>query len=143
MGKRGIIDLSELPQYLPCSEALWEAPNAASWKAFLNMQPQRANDALFSTCLHSVLADEPVQADLSVFGKKLCAQGIGRLLSDLKQLDIVQAPDLLQVGAFSDAQGRMKEKLLHGLDALRKSLSNPSSITGLIHHKHIDLSLVP
>lgn len=133
-GKRGIIDVTELPTFLPCTEPLWDIPCSSTWNLKDTML-LTANNAHLATQLQSILAENRVEANLSLFAKKLCAQVIGRLIWDFKKMYTFPEPSLLGSDFFMDAQNRTKTKLLRGLDELRKSLSNPLSINGVIHHK--------
>ena len=137
-GRRGIVELSQLPKRMPCSEEIWEASTPAAWKSLSKTRPHLAKGALFSCCARSVIAGNAAPDDLSIFGKKLTAQFISRLLWDVKLSQSVERSHGFELGLefLSDAHSRTKSRLLRGLDGLRKSLSSPSTVTGLIHHKY-------
>jgi hypothetical protein len=87
--KRGAVDLPELPHQLPCAEPLWDAPSSAAWAALYVRLSPTARGASTAKMLRNLLAGRGVPDDLPAWSKRLCAQSIGRLLWDIKQLDIM------------------------------------------------------
>lgn len=136
--RRGAVDLAELPTRLPCPEAVWEAPSAPAWNALRTHHSDRTMNASLPEALQKTLAAGvlPEQnTDLPPWGKRLCAQVIGRLLWDLKQLQIMSMSDFLGMKSLFAAQRQTKSALLHGLDKLADSMNTPGSIAELINYK--------
>lgn len=136
--RRGAVDLAELPTRLPCPEAVWEAPSAPAWNALRTHHSDRTMNASLPDALQKTLAAGvlPEQnTDLPPWGKRLCAQVIGRLLWDLKQLQIMSMSDFLGMKSLFAAQRQTKSALLHGLDKLADSMNTPGSIAELINYK--------
>jgi hypothetical protein len=135
--RRGAVDLSELPQQLPCLEALWEAASATAWCALRS----RIHESSFSPILSEVLKtaspmSQSRELTLGSWAKRLCAQVVGRLLWDLKQLEVVTMPE--HVGLLSslpDAHRQSKQDLLVVLRNLFEMTASPSSTAESITHK--------
>jgi Fungal specific transcription factor domain len=133
--RRGAVDLNELPPRLPCADSLWEAPSGNAWLALRSRLGQNAMGVSFSTVIGAALASKPVPEQVSSWGKRLCAQVIGRLLWDLKQLEIISLRHCLGLASLSSAQQQPKASLLLALDNLLKSMDNPISTIDLISYK--------
>jgi hypothetical protein len=133
--RRGAVDISELPSRLPCAEPLWDAPSAQAWAALYGRLSLIARGALLAETLRATLAGKTIDDDLPAWSKRLCAQAIGRLLWDLKQLDIMSTSQFLQLPSMSAAQAHTKGVLLQGLDSLCESICRPHSTAELIHYK--------
>lgn len=134
--RRGAVDLAELPDKLPCSESLWEAPSAQAWNVLRSHLPGDKSNASFPDALRDNLAGK-THRGLTAWGKRLGAQVIGRLLWDLKQLQIMSMPDFLGLTSLLSAQHQSKTALLDGLDRLTESMASPGSIADLINYKYI------
>jgi hypothetical protein len=134
--RRGAVDLSELPQRLPCADSVWEAPSANAWAALQSRLGPSAMAPTSSSVITAVLAGKPVPTHVSSWGKRLCAQIIGRLLWDLKQLEIISMRDCMGLSSLSTAQQRPKASLLHALDNLLESMNTPVSTIDLIGYKY-------
>ncbi|KIW02577.1 uncharacterized protein PV09_06028 [Verruconis gallopava] len=132
--RRGAVDLSELPRRLPCPESLWEAPSATAWVALRSRLGSNATGTPYSNVLSAVLANKPVPEHTSCWGKRLCAQIIGRMLWDLKQLEILSARDYFGLASLSAVQQQPKASLLRALDNLVNSMDHPTSTSGLISY---------
>ncbi|KAJ9641667.1 hypothetical protein H2204_002729 [Knufia peltigerae] len=132
--KRGAVDLTELPSHLPCAEPLWDAPSAQAWNALHSRVSLTARGAPTSRILRNLLAGKEVPLDLPAWSKRLCAQYIGRLLWDLKQLDIMATNEYLKLPSMSAAQQHTKSMLLHGLNTICESMYSPATTAELIHY---------
>lgn len=133
--RRGAVDLPELPSHLPCTEPLWDAPSAQAWAALYSRLSSTARGAPTSKVLRSLLAGKSVPPQLPAWSKRLCAQSIGRLLWDLKQLDIMATPEYLKLPSLSAAQRQTKSMLLQGLTTICESMYSPFTTADLIHYK--------
>lgn len=133
--RRGAVDLSELPQCLPCAETLWEAPSGNAWAALRLRLGSNAMGATFSSVIVAALAGKPIPEHVSSWGKRLCTQVIGRLLWDLKQLEIISMRDCFGLPSLSAAQQKPKASLLLALDNLLGSMDKPISTIDLISYK--------
>lgn len=134
-GRRGAVDLSELPTRTPCAESLWEAPSAHAWAALRVRAHPNALGAPVPSILKAVLSGTPVPPHISSWGKRLCAQVIGRLLWDLKQLEILSTPEHFGLPTLFSAQQENRASLLHALDSLLASMDQPTSTADLISYK--------
>jgi hypothetical protein len=132
--RRGAVDLAELPQKLPCIEILWDAPSAQAWKALKSHVSGNKFDVSLAEALRDNLAGR-IHEGLTAWGKRLCAQVIGRLLWDLKQLQIMSMSNFLGLTSLLSAQRESKIALLDGLNNLSRSMASPASIADLIHSK--------
>ena len=133
--RRGAVDLPELPSNLPCAEPLWDAPSAQAWAALYCRLSPTARSAPTAKVLRNLLAGKGVPDDLPAWSKRLCAQNIGRLLWDLKQLDIMSTSEYLKLPSLSAAQRHTKTILLQGLNAICESMYSLTSTAELIHYK--------
>ena len=133
--KRGAVDLPELPHLLPCAEPLWDAPGAQAWAAIYARLSPTARGASTAKILRNLLAGKGVPEDLPAWSKRLCAQSLGRLLWDIKQLDIMATSDYLKLPSLAAAQRQPKNTMLQGLNTLTESMYVLSSTTELIHYK--------
>ncbi|KAL2435607.1 hypothetical protein ABEF95_006334 [Exophiala dermatitidis] len=138
--RRAAVDLPELPSHLPCAEPLWDAPTAQAWSALYSRLSPTARGAPTAKILRNILAGKAIPEDLPAWSKRLCAQKIGRLLWDLKQLDIMSTTEYLKLPSLSAAQRQTKSVLLQGLNALCESIYNPSSTAELIHYNITSLT---
>ncbi|EFY93174.1 C2H2 type zinc finger domain containing protein [Metarhizium acridum CQMa 102] len=134
--RRGAVDLSELPARLPCSESLWEAPSAHAWAALKFRCPPKAQGAKLSSVLKAAMAGKPVDEHVSMWGRRLCGQVIGRLLWDLKQLEALSTTDYFDLPSLFKAHQHSKTALLRGLDSLLESMEQPCSTSDLVSYKY-------
>lgn len=74
---------------------------------------------------------------LGSWAKRLCAQVMGRLLWDLKQLEVVAMPEYCGLGSLISAHRESKTSLLKGLNSLVESLATPLSTSDLISYKYV------
>lgn len=93
--------------------------------------------ATHSSVIAAALAGKPIPEHISSWGKRLCAQVIGRLLWDLKQLEIISMRDCFGLPSLSAAQQRPKASLLLALDNLLESINKPISTIDLISYKQV------
>ncbi|KAL1905108.1 hypothetical protein Sste5344_009158 [Sporothrix stenoceras] len=202
-GRRGAVDLSELPSRLPCAETLWDAPSATAWAALRTRLHPDAQGAPVSLVLKAALSQEEDDADedmvdededenahdndhnespdeeddsddsiggsgtyvetdrdtprvlmrtssktktarktssskaspqVSFWGKRLCAQVIGRLLWDLKQLETLSSSEYFGMPSLSTAHAANKVRLLRALDHLLVSMDQPATVADLISY---------
>lgn len=158
-GRRGAVDLSELPSRLPCAETLWDAPSATAWAALRTRLHPDAQGALVSVVVRGALRDDSADTSsdngslpslhsstgtsnshtksqgVSFWGKRLCAQVIGRLLWDLKQLETLATSQYFGMPSLSTAQTANKVRLLRALDDLLVSMDQPTTVADLISYK--------
>ncbi|KJR87258.1 uncharacterized protein SPSK_01400 [Sporothrix schenckii 1099-18] len=192
-GRRGAVDLSELPSRLPCAETLWDAPSATAWAALRTRLHPDAQGAPVSLVLKAALSQNADDADdgmgdandshgeeddsddsigdsctyvetdrdtprvllrasaktktapgsygttkaspqVSFWGKRLCAQVIGRLLWDLKQLETLSTSEYFGMPSLSTAHAANKVRLLRSLDNLLVSMDQPATVADLISY---------
>ncbi|KAH8807130.1 fungal-specific transcription factor domain-containing protein [Xylogone sp. PMI_703] len=131
--RRGVVDLHELPSQLPCADALWEAPSAEAWSALMSRASCNAQGAFLPRVLREIVAPKPISNDIPAWGKRLCAQIIGRLLWDLKQLERVSASDFLGLPSLNSAHKPTRDALVKCLSNLCDSIAQPSCTADLIH----------
>lgn len=132
--RRGAVDLPELPDRLPCAEPLWDAPSALAWVALYGRLSPIARGAATAKTMQNILAGETIAGELPAWSKRLCAQTIGRLLWDLKQLDILSTAEHFRLPTMAAAQRQTKTVLLRGLAAICESMHSLSSTAELIHY---------
>ncbi|KIW90480.1 uncharacterized protein Z519_09126 [Cladophialophora bantiana CBS 173.52] len=132
--RRGAADLQELPCFLPCAEPLWDARSPQAWAALYSRLTPTARGASTAKVLRNLLAGKGIPEELPAWGKRLCAQSIGRLLWDIKQLDIMATTEYLKLPSLAAAQRQTKSTLLQGLNALCESMYALSSTADLIHY---------
>ncbi|OAA56339.1 Transcription factor [Niveomyces insectorum RCEF 264] len=130
--RRAAVDLSELPRELPCAEALWNAPSADAWAALRTRAHPNAFGVPVSWLLKAVLTGGPIPKHVSFWSKRLCAQVIGRLLWDLKQLEIISTAEYFGMPKLAAAQKENKATLLRAMDGLLATLQQPTSTADLI-----------
>jgi hypothetical protein len=133
--RRGAVDLNELPQRLPCADSLWEAPSGPAWAALRSRFGPKAMGVAFSSVIAAALAGKPLPEYTSFWAKRLCSQIIGRLLWDLKQLEIISMRDCFGLASLSTAQRHPKASLLVALDNMLESMDSPISTADLISYK--------
>lgn len=157
-GRRGAVDLSELPSRLPCAETLWDASSATAWAALRTRLHPDAQGALVSVVMRGALRDDSADSSsehsslpslhsststpnphmknqgVSFWGKRLCAQVIGRLLWDLKQLETLATSEYFGMPSLSTAQTANKVRLLRALDNLLVSMDQPTTVADLISY---------
>lgn len=68
------IDLKDLPQRFPCSDELYEAPDAHAWSGLQSRSPYRAQGPLVSTVVAASVAREPLSKHVSPWSRRLCTQ---------------------------------------------------------------------
>ncbi|KND88047.1 hypothetical protein TOPH_07272 [Tolypocladium ophioglossoides CBS 100239] len=132
--RRGAVDLSELPSRLPCADSLWEAPSAYAWAALKSRSPSRAQGATLSGVLGAAMSGKPLTEQVSMWGKRLCAQIIGRLLWDLKQLETLSTSEYFGLSSLFKGHQQSKAALLRGLDSLLVFVNEPCSTSDLVSY---------
>ncbi|PNY27005.1 Uncharacterized protein TCAP_03065 [Tolypocladium capitatum] len=130
--RRGAVDL--LPSRLPCADSLWEAPSAYAWADLKSRCRARAQGATSSGVLGAAMSGKPLTEQVSMWGKRLCAQMIGRLLWDLKQLETLSTPEHLGLSSLFKGHQQSKDSLLRGLDSLLGCMNEPSSTSDLVSY---------
>lgn len=135
-GCRGAVDLAELPRTLPCIEDLWRAPSAQEWRSMALTLPSSAFGIPVAPILESVMSGADVPSSgLSSWGKRLCCQVIGRLLWDLKQLEVISLIRVFRQPSLSLVQEQAKTGLLQGFDNLSKQINSPKNSGEVIDFK--------
>lgn len=136
-GRRGAVDLGELPQQLPCLETLWEAASATAWYALRSRLPSSSYSPSLSEVLKTASStNQDHGLVLGSWAKQLCAQVVGRLLWDLKQLEVVTVPQHLGLlSSLPDAHRQSKEEMLGLMRSLFGLTTSPSSTSDLVTHK--------
>jgi hypothetical protein len=137
--RRGAVDLDELPQSLPCFDALWEAPSAYAWAALRARFPREAFGARLSIVLSGAMCGKTPPEYTSSWGRRLCTQIIGRLLWDLKQLETLSSSSFFGLQSLSTSHQQSKASLLKGLDNLLMTLCHPISASDLVSYKYVTL----
>ncbi|KAL7911492.1 fungal-specific transcription factor domain-containing protein [Trichoderma velutinum] len=129
--RRGAIDLSELPRKLPCNESLWGATSAQAWLALrshLSISPS------LSDTLKDIFSGKQISNSLGTWARRLCSQVIGRLLWDLKQLEVVAMPEHFGLPSLLSAHQQSKKLLLRSLNHLLSFMASPSNTPELISY---------
>lgn len=133
--RRGVVDLSELPSKLPSSDCLWEAPSADAWLALRTRLGSVSLGPSLSSLLHGLVNGTHMSEHISSWSKRLCGQVLGRLLWDLRQIEILSKSDFFCLPSLSSGQQQSKASLLRGLDYLLTTLNNPTSTSDLVSYK--------
>lgn len=132
--RRGAVDVSELPPKLPCMDALWEAPSSYAWAALKSRMIPNALGVSVSSVISAAIAGTPILENISTWGKRLCGQVIGRLLWDLKQLELVSTTEYFGLSSLSTGQKQSKESLLEALNRLLETMNNPIYTADLVSY---------
>jgi transcription factor-like protein len=133
--RRGAVDLGELPRKLPCVESLWNAASPQAWFALrLRLSPASFSPNLF-VVLKTSLAGKEMGPTLGSWAKRLCAQVLGRLLWDIKELEVVAMPNRLGLHSMLNPYKESKRSILSALDGLLTLTALPSSTADLITYK--------
>lgn len=133
--KRGAFSIAELPARLPCSESVWEAHSSQAWASMLPFASSPATGLLFYPLLRDIIAQKPALAQVPAWAKRLCAQAIGRLLWDLREIEDASTPSILGLPSLGRAHNETKTTLLKSLTALHDSLSRPTCTSDLVNMK--------
>lgn len=133
--KRGAFTMAELPARLPCSDSIWEAHSAQAWVSMLPFASSPATGLLFYPLIRDIIAQRAVLGPVPAWAKRLCAQAIGRLLLDLRELEETSTPNILGLSSLRTANEETKMSLLNSLSAIHDSLSSPSSTSDLVNMK--------
>lgn len=133
--RRGVVDLSELPSILPCSESIWSAGSAHAWFALQSRSGVDSLNPSLSTIIKLTLAGKDIPSFVGSWAKRLCSQVLGRLLWDLKQLEVLAMPEHCGLVSMLNGHRESKKSLLSGLNNLTDSLRKPSSTSDLISYK--------
>lgn len=122
--RRGAITLSDICTRMPCSEALWEAPTAAAWRALFVSNPTPSlNPDLeirgfpFYPTLKDIMSGRQDARTITSWGKRICAQAMGRIMWDVKELE----ESVLAVAPAPGGFAPQKDKLLRSLALVRDS----------------------
>ncbi|KAG0134894.1 hypothetical protein HOY82DRAFT_480860 [Tuber indicum] len=124
--RRGAINLNDISTRMPCAEALWQAPTAQAWGAILEsgvLPPGAEKGTPFYPTLRDVISGKMSPENLTSWGRRLCAQAIGRILWDFKELEESVLSESSSVGndgglglpMLSPGLKPAKEKLLKSL----------------------------
>ncbi|KAJ5815637.1 hypothetical protein N7474_007414 [Penicillium riverlandense] len=138
-GRRGAVDLAELPKSLPCIEELWKAPSVQGWRSLASHLSPPFFGASVADVLDAIMTGRPFPAGLSSWGKRLCSQIIGRLLWDLKQLGVLTLIQALRPSSLGSVQDEGKALLLQGLGNLSCQMKKAGSVQELIDYNVDDV----
>lgn len=105
--RRGAISISDVTIRIPCSESLWNAPDAVTWNARLRHEPEIRGFAFYPT-IKGILLGRFDAKMLTSWGKRLCAQAMGRIMWDFKELE----ESVLSVGSVGAASFKPQKELL-------------------------------
>ncbi|KAF3921579.1 hypothetical protein AA313_de0204845 [Arthrobotrys entomopaga] len=143
--RRGNIALTDLCLPLPCEEILWEAPDAQTWAALYPRHksvPPRGMP--FYLILRDIMNGHQDQLNLSSWGRRLCAEGINRMIWDIRELEISPLGRVVQLPILSVGLKPAKDDLLKGLMTLLNVTTNEdvksvdASITTIgVHYAHL------
>ena len=135
--RRGAVDLHELPTRLPCPEAIWDAPSAQAWNALIPSQGFGAQGHPLPLVLRGLVSQSLLPSDLPAWSKRLCAQIIGRLLWDLKRIELASISEYLGLPSLKMLHQPTYTVLLDRLITIRNLMVFPSNTTQLIHAKYV------
>ncbi|KAF3913914.1 hypothetical protein ABW21_db0205371 [Orbilia brochopaga] len=139
--RRGNIALTDLCLPLPSDEPLWEAPDAQTWAALYPRHksiPPRGMPFYF--VLRDIMNGHQDQLSLSSWGQRLCAQGISRMIWDIRELETSPLGRVVQLPVLSVGLKPAKDDLLKASMALLSLTPNgdaksvDSSITAIVVH---------
>ncbi|KAF3152588.1 hypothetical protein EYR41_001695 [Orbilia oligospora] len=143
--RRGNIALTDLCLPLPCEEVLWEAPDSQAWAALYPRHksiPPRGMPFYF--VLRDILNGHQDQLSLSAWGRRLCAQGISRMIWDIREIETSPLGRIVQLPVLSVGLKPAKDDLLKASMILLNSTPNDdtkyvdSSITAIVvHYAHL------
>ena len=133
--RRGAVGMGELPDHLPCTEPLWEAPSAGAWRALLNQSSVYARGFPSATLMRRLMSGYPPPADMPPWGKRLCAQVIGCVLWDLKQMEVSWMSSNLGLSSLHFARLQTVSSVLQAFGSLSTSMSKATCISELISYK--------
>ncbi|KAI5785793.1 fungal-specific transcription factor domain-containing protein [Geopyxis carbonaria] len=116
--RRGAITLSDITIRIPCSESLWEAPTAQAWHTLLTTTESDTRGMPFYTTLQAIISSRFSPRLLTSWGKRICAQAMGRMMWDFKELE--ESVLTVSVGAarsFRPAKVKLLDSLMLVCDA--------------------------
>ncbi|KAK9240298.1 fungal-specific transcription factor domain-containing protein [Lipomyces kononenkoae] len=131
--RRGCMALNDLCNDMPCDERLWEAPTAREWAAYAFPPGQNtlARGLPFYRTLRDLIAGAISPDVVPNWGKRLCAQAIGRILWDFRELEDSALSRILPDPPTDYSQS--KETLLRALIYLHDSMTDPYNILDMVH----------
>lgn len=132
--KRGVVNIQELPDRLPCDESLWEAHSAVAWASMASLTKHSLQGTPFRPILREILNGKLVSDNTPSWWKRCCAQTISRLLWDLKEMDN-SILHLYALESFTESQKPIRKYLLHSLKLLHDSAVRPYRPQDLVHVK--------
>ncbi|KAK6338883.1 hypothetical protein TWF696_009688 [Orbilia brochopaga] len=139
--RRGNIALTDLCLPLPSDDPLWEAPDAQTWAALYPRHksiPPRGMPFYF--VLRDIMNGHQDQLSLSSWGQRLCAQGISRMIWDIRELETSPLGRIVQLPVLSVGLKPAKDELLKASMILLSTAPNgdaksvDSSITAIVVH---------
>lgn len=98
--------------------------------------PLNATGAQLSSVLQAVTSCNSRLDHVSVWGKRISSQVIGRLLWDMKQLEVISAREYFGLPSLFKAQQHSKQPLLGGLDCLLESMTGRLTKPQLMSYKY-------
>lgn len=115
--RRGAIIISDITINVPCSDALWDAPNAEAWQHLCQSGDHDPYGQPFYKSLKDVIAGRLEAEKLTAWGKRICAQAIARIMWDFKEME----NSIISVGAYEKSMFQpAKLTLLRSLMAVCK-----------------------
>lgn len=134
-GKRGAFSISELPNKLPCSESLWDAPSANAWASVVSFSASPPGGLPFYPLLRNIISRKTVPESVPAWAKRICALVISRLLWDLREMEDASSPEVLGLPSLVDSHKATRENLLASLMSVSNSLSRPACTYDVINMK--------
>ena len=133
--KRGAFKIAELPARLPCIESIWEAHSPQAWASMISFATSPPLGLAFYPLLRDIIAQRPVLDSVPAWAKRLCAQAIGRLLWDLREIEDASSPLILGLQSLATNHLETKRDLLKSLAALHDSSSHPTCTSDIVNMK--------
>ncbi|EPS40082.1 hypothetical protein H072_6103 [Dactylellina haptotyla CBS 200.50] len=140
--RRGNIALTDLLLPLPCEEILWEAPDAQRWAALYPIHksiPPRGMPFYF--VLRDIINGHHDQVNLTSWGRRLCAQGINRMIWDIRELETSPLGRVVQLPVLSVGLKPAKDDLLKASMILLNT--TPADDTKSVDARHVVFLLTP
>lgn len=133
--KRGAFNIAELPARLPCMESFWEAHSAQSWASLVSFSTSPPVGLPFYATVRDIIAKKSTLSTVPPWSRRLCAQAIGRMLWDLKEIEHASSPHVLGLTSLATTHQESKAALLSSLTDLHDSQSNPTCTADIVNMK--------
>ncbi|TGZ83462.1 hypothetical protein EX30DRAFT_393077 [Ascodesmis nigricans] len=110
--RRGAITVSDISIRVPCSESLWEAPDALTWHRLCESGQHDIVGAPFYKTLKDVIAGRFEGDKITAWGKRICAHAIARIMWDFRDLeDSVLSVSAIDKSGFKPAKDTLLKSL--------------------------------